>query len=620
MLRDLAARPHHDGSPLYVSNPSPELGDVVRIRLRVPWEFDHLSRVLTRSNPDREPRYTPARIVESGERAVWWEAELHVENPVHGYRWLLELESGAILWLSAAGLSATETRDVDDFRLVVGPLPPAWARASIMYQVFPDRFARSAAATPIMAADLPSWAEPAEWDDEVDQDRTRTAVQFYGGDLAGVEEHLDHLLALGVDLLYLTPVFPARSNHRYDALSFDEVDPLLGGDEALVSLVEAAHARGIRVIGDLTTNHSGDAHEWFRAAHGHPDAPESAFYLWLDDENSSYASWLGVPSLPKFDWRSPELRRRFVDGPDSVVARYLRAPFSLDGWRIDVANMTARFRDLDLNAEVRQAIRRTMEEVNHDTLLLAESTNDAAPDLPGDAWHGAMSYAHFTRPLWNWLGVPGSPAGGGLGLALARTTDFGGDDFLAAHLAFTAAYPWRVRLQNMNALDTHDTPRFRNVARDGVVPVAVGLSMTLPGIPVIWAGAEWGLRGDDGEHSRTPLPWGRIGEPEFAEPIALYRRLAALRRGHPALSEGGIRWLHASPDAVAFVRESADEAVLVVAARSACVVELAGELPDSAELVEGAATWSAGRVPTEGPAFLAWRLPGVELPPFPPVE
>ena len=620
MSRDLAAAPHHDGSSLYVSTETPALGETVRVRLRVPRSFESVARVLTRSNPDREPRFTEAQIVHRSAAATWWEAELHVENPVHGYRFLLELESGAIRWLNAAGLSVTETRDVDDFRLVTAAPPPAWAREAVMYQVFPDRFARSAAAGPIAEAELPEWAEPAEWDDEVDQDRAHTAQQFYGGDLPGVEEHLDHLSSLGVNLLYLTPVFPARSNHRYDALSFDHVDPLLGGDEALVSLVEAAHARGIRVIGDLTTNHSGDAHEWFQAAYGNPEAAESAFYLWLNEEQTSYASWLGVPSLPKFDWRSQELRRRFIDGDDSVVARYLKPPFAFDGWRIDVANMTGRFRDLDLNAEVRQTVRRTMEEINADTILLGESTNDAAPDFTGDAWHGAMTYANFTRPLWNWLGVPGTPAGGGLGLALQRTSEFGGDDFVAAHLSFAAAFPWRVRLQNMNALDTHDTPRFRNVAREGVVPVAVGLSMTLPGIPVVWAGAEWGLHGDDGEHSRTPLPWARADEPEFAEPMALYRRLIGLRRAHPVLNGGGIRWLHASAEAIAFVRESAEESVLVLAARGSCTVELGVELPDDAELLEGTATWQAGSVSTDGPQFLAWRLPGIPLPAFEPVE
>ncbi|MGN6325622.1 glycoside hydrolase family 13 protein [Pseudolysinimonas sp.] len=615
MERPLADRPHHDGSPLYVSTQTPSLGDTVRVRVRVPRIWGDAVVVRTRSNPDREPRFDDAVVVHEDAAAVWWEAALQVENPVHGYRFLLERADGATHWLTSAGLSHTETRDVDDFRIVCFAAPPEWGRASVMYQVFPDRFARSAAAderTP------PEWAEPAAWSDPVQLEGESRWRQFYGGDLAGVQEHLDHLADLGIDLLYLTPVFPAGSNHRYDAHSFEVVDPLLGGDGALIRLVEAAHERGIRVIGDLTTNHSGDTHEWFRAAYGNPEAPESAFYLWLDQGQTSYVSWMGVPSLPKFNWQAEELRRRFIEGLDSVVAKWLKPPYSLDGWRVDVANMTGRWRDEDLNEAVRRAVRHTMVQVSHDTLLIGESTNDAASDFPGDAWHGAMTYANFTRPLWNWLSVPGSPAGGGLGMTLGRTSDYTGIDFYDAHREFAAAFPWRTRLTTMNALDTHDTPRFLTSAREGAVPVAFGLAVSMPGIPVVWAGDEFGLTARDGEESRTPIPWDRAGDPTVAATIALYRRLIALKRAHPALNGGGIRWLAVADDAVAFVRETAEECVLVVAARAITVLDLGDELPDDAELVAseapGDVAWEAGRVAVPGPTFAAWRLPGVALP------
>jgi len=295
-----------------------------------------------------------------------------------------------------------------------------------------------------------------------------------------------------------------------------------------------------------------------------------------------------------------------------VVAKWLQPPYSLDGWRVDVANMTGRWRDEDLNEQVRRTIRQTMREVNRDTILIGESTNDAASDFPGDAWHGAMTYANFTRPLWNWLSVPGSPAAGGLGMTLGRTSDYTGVDFVRAHREFVAAFPWRTRLNTMNALDTHDTPRFLTSARDGVVPVAFGLAVTMPGIPVVWAGDEFGLTASDGEESRTPIPWASIGD--HADTIALYRRLIALKRAHPALNGGGIRWLHASDDAVAFVRESVSECVLVVAARGITTVDLGHELPDDAALIEGSVAFDGGRVAIAGPTFAAWQLPGVELP------
>lgn len=606
--------PHHDGSPLYVSTQTPELGEVVRVRIRIPSAYGPVARVHTRSNPDREPRYTEASPVATLDGWDWWQAEVHVENPVHGYRWLLVLESGEQRWLNASGLHTIETLDVEDFKLVAHAPPPDWARSQVLYQVFPDRFARSSAAD---ERDLPEWALPAQWGDDVIHIGDGTSTQFFGGDLAGIEEHLDHLQRLGVTLLYLTPVFPAQSNHRYDAHSFTHVDPLLGGNEAYISLIEAAHARGLRVIGDLTSNHSGDAHEWFRASHLTPGTPESEYYLWLDEQQSTYASWLGHQTLPKFNWNSQALRDRFIEGDDSIVARWLKPPFNLDGWRIDVANMTGRHLADDLNREVRTIIRTTMTEVNPDTILLGESTNDATIDFQGDAWHGAMTYANFTRPLWGWLSHAGRPAGGGLGMAEKTMPSYDGVQFFEAHTRFSAGFPWRVRLSNMNALDTHDTPRFLTHAFDGVQPVAVGLSMTMPGIPVVWAGDEFGLTGDDGEHSRTPMPWDELDE---AEPIIdLYSTLIHLRTGHPALNGGGMRWLHVSADALVFVREADSEGVLVVATRAGAAISLDAEaVAGSPRTLFGDVTavrGDDGRLVLEasGPSFGAFALPGVKV-------
>ena len=399
--------PHHDGSPLHVSDDAPALGDVVRVRLRVPDGYGPLVAVRTRSNPDHEPEWTDAERIGAADGWEWWEAPVTVRNPRHGYRFLLQHADGRVEWLNQTGIHRLETLDAEDFALVAEPAPPAWLHESVMYQVFPDRFARSA------QADLhptPDWAIPAEWDTPVDPVMPGRAQQFYGGDLPGVVEHLDHLVELGVNLLYLTPVFPAASNHRYDASSFLRIDPLLGGDEAYARLIDEAHARGIRVIGDLTSNHSGDRHEWFRAAFGHPGAPEEEFYYFTDEDNTEYECWLGARSLPKFDWASGELRERFITGEDSAVAHWLKPPYGADGWRVDVANMTGRLGAIDLNADVRRLLRDTVRGINPEAILLGESTNDATSDLQGDGWDGAMTYPSFTRPVWAWLSEPtGAP-------------------------------------------------------------------------------------------------------------------------------------------------------------------------------------------------------------------
>ncbi len=622
--------PHHDGSALSVSNLAPALGDVVAVRLRVPVGYGDLAAVRTRSNPDHEPEWTDARHLGTIDGWDWWEAPITVRNPRHGYRWMLQHQNGAVEWLNQTGIHRLETLDAEDFALVANPAPPDWLYDSVLYQVFPDRFARSERAD---ERETPEWAIPAQWSDPVDPVMPARSQQFYGGDLDGVIEKLDHLTSLGVNLLYLTPVFPAASNHRYDAASFDRVDPLLGGDDAYVRLVDAAHARGIRVIGDLTSNHSGDSHEWFQAALHHPGAPEEEFYYFTDDANSEYVSWLGYASLPKFDWSSGELRTRFVTGEDSVVAKWLKPPFNADGWRIDVANMTGRLGSVDLNEDVRRLFHRTMREINPDTILLGESTNDATSDLQGDGWHGAMTYPGFTRPVWGWLSEPtyepyltaegdevtepwffGQPVGG-----IPRYT---AQDFADAVVRFTAGIPWRVRLGNMQPLDTHDTARFATNAAPGTIPVAVGLSMTMPGLPVVFAGDEFGLTGADGESSRTPIPWGSENDDDVAERLALYRDLIALRRAHPVLATGGFRWVHADEHSVAFVRESAEQSILVLAARGDVDAALpAPAVPgaDQAQAVFGGATLAVGSdgsvlLTADGPAFAVWTLPGVVAP------
>ncbi len=622
--------PHHDGSPLHVSNLAPVLGEVVTVRLRVPEGYGPVAAVRTRSNPDHEPEWTDAVRTGVVDGWEWWEAPVMVRNPRHGYRFALLHADGAVEWLNQAGLGRIEARDDDDFALVAHPAAPDWLFGSVMYQVFPDRFARSAQAD---EHQTPDWAIPASWDEPVDPVVPARSDRFYGGDLPGIVEHLDHLVSLGVGLLYLTPVFPAASNHRYDASSFDVIDPLLGGDDAYALLIAEAHARGIRVIGDLTSNHSGDRHEWFRSAYGNPQALESEFYYFTDDANTRYESWLGNSSLPKFDWSSALLRERFITGEDSIVAKWLKPPYGIDGWRIDVANMTGRLGDVDLNAEVRQLLAETVRSINPDAILLGESTNDAASDLQGDGWHGAMTYPSFTRPLWGWLSEPTGAAwldwdGTERTDAWFFTQPIGGiprytaRDFADAVTRFTSGIPWRVRLGNMQPLDTHDTARFATNAAPGTMPVAVGLSMTLPGVPVVFAGDEFGLTGADGESSRTPMPWGTESEPEVAELIGLYRSLIALRREHAVLATGGLRWLHVDAETIVFVRESAAESVLVLATRGGADVELAPGLvlgADAAAELHGDAMLAVAEdgsvlLAAEGPAFAAWVLPGVVAP------
>lgn len=631
----MALLPHHDGSPLYVSNQNPELGDVVEVRLRVPEGFGPVERVAVRSLPDTEPWVDEAACAGTVDGWQWWSAQIVVANPRHRYRWLIILTDGTVRELTQAGLSEVEAPDVFDFSLLSGNPPPSWMGDAVMYQIMPDRFARSSRADENPA---PWWAVPAEWDDPVDPLMPTRVTQYYGGDLDGVVEKLDYLEELGVNLIYHTPIFPAGSNHRYDSRDFATVDESLGGDAAYRRLIDAVHARGMRIMGDLTANHSGDTHEWFQAAVSDVDAPEADYYIFLNDERTEYETWLGAKTLPKFDWSSKALRRAFIEGHGSVVARWLDEPYNTDGWRIDVANMTGRFGAQDLNEDVRRTIRQTMQEVNPDTLLVAEYTNLHAADFTGDAWHGAMSYSTFTWAVWHWLAEPRVFEHLNAQGKLVEDSWFFGvpgglRGYTAAQLVQqlqggTVELPWRVRLGCMQALDSHDTARFAAFTPDELVPLGVGLSMTLPGLPVVFAGDELGMTGIDGETSRTPMPWNRLDDPALAARFATYRDLIGLRRRHGALQQGGLRFVHTGDDTLAFVRESVEESVLVVASRAADVVEIpAGLLSGAAQATRlfGGSALSlddAGNVQivAGGPSFSVWQLPGVVVPESPEVD
>jgi alpha-glucosidase len=583
--------PHHDGSPLYVSDEAPELGTSVTVRVRTS-AADPVEAVWLRTTYDAEPVFHPTPSTTTG-AVVWWEAGLPVHNPVTHYRFLLVRGGGEQEWLTGAGLVGHDLPDAVDFRLAAHPPAPDWGRDGVVYQVFPDRFARSAAADD---REVPDWALPAEWDDEVvfEGSDPRTPMQLYGGDLDGITEHLDHVAAVGADVLYTTPVFPGESNHRYNATTFTEVDELLGGSKAYARLSAAVHERGWRILGDLTTNHTGDTHEWFLCAVDDPRDPHRSFYYFADD--GTYADWMGHGTLPKINHANLDVRHAMVDGPDSVVGRWLQQPYAVDGWRIDVANMTGRLGDIDVAHEVARTVRATAAALHDNPWVIGEHNHDASGDVDGDGWHGTMNYSGFSWPVWSWLRDPASPARPfGRPLPVPRR---GGGPVVETFRAWQGALGWRATASSWNILGSHDSARIRTlVGGDAAVHrVAAGLQFTMPGVPMIFAGDEIGLEGVNGEDARRPMPWHRREEWD-EQTLTTYADLARLRRDHPALRRGGLRWAHVDADTIAYLREHPGQTVLVVARRTAGDAfvlptgagrHLFGSEPGGADLVPGA--------------------------------
>ncbi|CAN2224342.1 AmyA Glycosidases [Candidatus Nanopelagicaceae bacterium] len=552
--------PHHDGSDLYVSNSAPAIGDSVTLKVRVPNDYC-FEKAMLRFYHDGEPRIFEMKLSSKNEVESWYQVKVEILNLQNSYRFAF-IGHGKYEWLNARGLFDHDVHSNSDFQIVAIPGNPEWIKSSVFYQIFPDRFARSGKVNI-----TPDWAYPREWN-LLPRGRGKfTGQELYGGDLYGVQEHLDHVTELGANGIYFTPIFPSQSNHRYDATSFDHVDPILGGDKAFQSLIKVAKKNGIRILGDLTSNHCGAGHNWLAKAKKDKKSKERTYFFWDKSIKWGYVGWYGLESLPKLNYASKALRKAVYEGNKSIVKKWISPKFGMAGWRIDVGNMTGVQGAENHHVEVMQGIRQAMQEVNPDTWLVAENGDFIASDLNGLGWQGAMNYQGFMRPFWNWINRNPEITGGFQGLPFAMPK-INGKQLVESIQEFNASIPWRSLTASMMLLDSHDTARFRTVVLGDIQAHKTAMTMMLsyPGVPSIFAGDEIGLEGSWGEDARRTINWeDRSGwDTEF---FAEVKKLVKLRKTQDALINGGLRWIAVENDYIAYLRESKKQSLLVLVSR-----------------------------------------------------
>ena len=559
--------PHHDGSSLYVSESAPSIGDTITLKVRVPNSY-HFEKGFIRVYEDGEPRSYELKAGKKNNVECWYEVKILVVNIHTVYRFVF-VAKDKYDWLNAFGLSSHDVHSNNDFQIVAVPANPEWIKSSVFYQVFPDRFAKSG-----KNYKIPDWAHPREWN-ELPRGRSKfTGTELYGGDLLGVEQHLDHINDLGVNGIYFTPFFSARSNHRYDASSFDEVDPILGGNEALFSLVKKSNKLGIRIMGDLTSNHCGAGHPWLAKAKKNKKSKERSYFYWDKSVKHGYVGWWGLESLPKLNFNSKALRNEMYKGKNSIVRKWIGSKYGMSGWRIDVGNMTGRLGADNFHDEVMHGIRKAMDETNPNAWLVAENGDFVASDLNGLGWHGAMNYQGFMRPVWNWLNRNSEIGGGFQGLPFEMPR-ISGSQLVNSMKQFNASVPWRSVTASMVLLDSHDTARFRTVVSGDVAShlSAMTMVLTYPGVPSIFAGDEIGLEGAWGEDGRRTINWDDRSswDHQFMGEV---KSLIAVRKNNDALINGGLRWIAMEGDYIAYLRESKKQSVLVLVSRTAIDVTI----------------------------------------------
>ena len=375
----------------------------------------------------------------------------------------------------------------------------------------------------------------------------------------GIVEHLDYLLDLGVTAIYLNPIFQSTANHRYHTHDYYQVDPILGGNRALRSLLDSAHQRGMRVILDGVFNHA--SRSFFQFNHIVENGPASPYADWFIVKNyplrpynapkgkHGYEAWWDLPALPKLNVSTPAVREFLLD----VATHWIE--FGADGWRLDVPTEI----DDDL---FWQEFRHRVKAVNPEAYIVGEIWDDARHWLQGDQFDAVMNYPLARACLGFFVGdnllhkeIARS------GYQQIDTLDAQG--FSSEIDRVLGLYPRPVTEVQFNLLGSHDTPRFKTLAcGDNAYHLATLFQMTYPGAPSIYYGDEIGMEGRHDPDCRRGFPWD---EQQWDQELrADVQRYIALRKAYPALRRGDFTWLLASDGVVAYVRRLGAEIALVV--------------------------------------------------------
>jgi glycosidase len=504
---------------------------------------------------------------------------------------------------------------------------PAWVRDAVFYQIFPDRFALSA------RVPKPGPLEP--WD------APPTVHGFKGGDLLGVVEHLDHLERLGINAIYFNPVFASASNHRYHTYDYIQVDPLLGGDAALRELVDACHARGMRVVLDGVFNHASRGfwpfhhvletgaaspyRDWFyfnpedlengRQIRAYPnetlahavdvsDVPEEQRRGTQSLQVLGYRAWWDMPALPKINVDNPHAREYLL----GVAEHWIR--FGIDGWRLDVAT--------EVPDEFWREFRERVKALDPEAYIVAEIWQHRPEYLQGDMYDALMNYP-VAEAVISFVGgqrIDRRVVGQHFELAAnIRAED--GTAFAGRLERAMTVYDLAVTSVQLNLLDSHDTPRLLSMVGGDTRSVALAtfILMTLPGAPSIFYGDEIGTPGEMDPFCRAPMRWDETTWDQ--ELLDATTGAIALRRANRTLRHGSFALVGAAGPWCAWRRD--DEAgtfvVAVNAADAASAVELT--VPDLARRRLVAEPWrGAGSAPADcvvdGDGRLRFTLPARE--------
>ena len=603
-----------DGGPNYRQPMEPEAGDTVKIRFRT--AKDNVEHVYFCTEEEKKEM----TIASQNTLFDFYETEVVMGEDVLVYYFEVHA-GGKVCFFNKMGAMKT-LEPFFNYKITPGFSTPDWAKGAVIYQIYVDRFANGDPTNDVLDREYIYIGEPVsrvtDWEKYPAQMGVR---EFFGGDLQGVLDHLDYLEDLGVDVLYLNPIFVSPSNHKYDIQDYDYVDPhftkivvdegevlpegalnniqatkyisrvtdkrnLEASNAFFVKFVEEVHKRGMRVILDGVFNHCGSFNKWMDAerlyenqygyekgAYVDKNSPYHDYFTFYNEEewpyNEEYDGWWGHRTLPKLNYeKSPQLYEYILN----IGRKWVSPPYNVDGWRLDVAA------DLGYNEETNHRFwrdfRAAVKEANPDAIILAEHYADPGEWLEGDQLDTVMNYNAFMEPVtWFFTGMEKHSD--------EHRSDLLGNTqaFLDSMMYHMSRFQYPSLLVSMNELSNHDHSRFltrtnQTVGRTeflgpeaadqgvnkGILRAAVMLQMTWPGAPTIYYGDEAGVTGWTDPDNRRTYPWGH----EDRELIEYHRELIRLHKAHKALMTGSLLYLEGAYKVICYGRFDEQEKMVVL--------------------------------------------------------
>ncbi len=491
-----------------------------------------------------------------------------------------------------------------NFKIMPGFKVPAWAKGAVVYQIYVDRFCNGDMTNDVKDNEYIYIGQPVtkakEWSKYPDSMDVRT---FYGGDLQGVMEKLDYLQELGIEAIYFNPLFVSPSNHKYDIQDYDNIDPHIGvivnenpdnlyasrvtdkenleaSNKLFAQLVEAIHNRGMKVIIDGVFNHCGSFNKWMdregiykdnsdyeKGAYESCESPYREYFDFRSEKE--YDGWWGHDTLPKLNYEASKKLEDYIMG---IAKKWLLPPYSVDGWRLDVAADLGHSEKY--NHQFWKRFRKEVKEVNQDAIIMAEHYGDPHSWLLGDEWDTVMNYDAFMEPVsWFLTGMEKHSD--------SYRHDLKGNwEYFFTTMKINAARmgPQATSIA-LNQISNHDHSRFLTrtngkVGRTntlgpeaadsdlnyGIFKEAVIIQMTWPGAPGVYYGDEAGVCGFTDPDNRRTYPWGK----ENKELIAFHKAAIAMHKREKVLSNGSFKDLLGEYNLIAYGRFNKDDSVIVI--------------------------------------------------------